>query len=99
MRLPKTEIEFRNALIDAGEIGANKALQKVGLLRPFLKLREAQRIYGESVVNRWIQEGLLQPVKDGERNSTVRIDRIQIETVAMTSNRASYINTEERKQL
>jgi hypothetical protein len=30
------------------------------------------------------------------RNASVRIDRIEIETVAKTANRASYLTTEER---
>ncbi|MBV5348901.1 hypothetical protein JZU61_04495 [bacterium] len=99
MLLPQTEIEYRNALIDAAELGAKKALQEVGLIKPYMKLREAQRQYGESIVNRWILEGLIDAIKDGDRNASVRIDRIQIETVAKTCNRASYLTIEERKQL
>lgn len=87
MLLPQTEIEFRNALIDAAELGARKALEEVGIAKPYLKLREAQRLYGQSAVNRWIKDGLIKVVKDGNRNSSVRISRIQLETVAMVSNR------------
>ena len=87
MLLPQTEIEFRNALIDAAELGARKALEEVGIVKPYLKLREAQRLYGQSAVNRWIRDGLIKVVKDGNRNSSVRISRIQLETVAMVSNR------------
>jgi hypothetical protein len=96
MQLPQTEIEFRNALIDAAEIGARKALQEAGLIKPYLKLREAYRQYGESIVKRWIQEELIRPVKDGPRNASVRISRIEIDTVAKTANRASYLTIEER---
>lgn len=95
--LPQTEIEYRNALIDAAEVGAKKALQDAGLIKPYLKLREAHRLYGEAVVNRWIKEGLILAIKDGNRNASIRISRIQIETVAKTANRASYLTTEERK--
>lgn len=94
--LPQTELEYRNALIDAAEIGAKKALEEAGLLKPYLKLREAQRLYGESIVNRWILEGLINPIKDGNRTASVRIARIQIATVAKTCNRSTYLNTEER---
>ena len=96
MRLPETEIEFRNALIDAAELGATKALMDAGVLKPYLKLREAQRLYGKAVVNRWINEGLITTIKDGERTASVRIDRLEIQTVAKTCNRATYQNTEER---
>jgi hypothetical protein len=95
--LPQTEIEFRNALIDAAEIGAKKALQEMGLIKPYLKLREAYRLYGESIVKRWIQEGLIKPLKDGDRNASVRISRLEIDTVARTCNRANYLTTSERK--
>lgn len=97
LQLPETELEYRNALIDAAELGAQKALVEVGQLKPYLKKREAYRMYGEAVVNRWIMEGLVTPIKDGTRNASVRIDRIEIETVAKASNRSSYITTEERK--
>ena len=90
MRIPETEIEFRNALIDAAEIGAKKALEQAGLMKPYIKLREAQRLYGEAIVKRWINEGLINTIKDGQRNSSVRIDRIQIEAVAKTSNRSEF---------
>lgn len=89
--LPQTGIEYRNALIDAANIGAMKALEQAGLMKPYLKLREAQRLYGSAIVNRWIKEGIIIPIKDGDRNASVRIDRIQIESVAMTSNRATYL--------
>lgn len=97
LNLPQSEIDFRNALIDAAEIGAKKALEEMGLIKPYLKLREAHRQYGESIVKRWIQEGLINPIKDGQRNASVRISRIQIESIAKTCNRANYLTTEERK--
>lgn len=96
LSLPQTEIEFRNALIDAACVGAQKVLIEIGVLKPFLKQREAYRLYGESVVKRWIKEDLIHPIKDGSRNASVRIDRIEIVTVAMTANRASYLTTSER---
>jgi hypothetical protein len=94
--LPQTELEYRNALIDAAEVGAMKALMEIGELKPYIKLRESYRKYGEAVVNRWIKEGLIEPKKDGTRNASVRINRIEIETVAKTCNRATYLTTEER---
>lgn len=96
MLLPQTEIEYRNALIDAAEVGASKILMECGVLKPFLKLREAYRLHGEGTVKRWISEGLINPVKDGPHNSTVRIDRIELLTVARTCNRATYLTTVER---
>lgn len=96
MYLTQTEIEYRNALIDAAEIGARKALEAMGLAKPFLKQREAFRLYGESQVKRWIKEGLIKPIKDGSATASVRINRVQIEAIAKASNRASYLTTKER---
>ena len=99
IRLPGSEIEYRNALIDAAELGAMKALEVAGLLRPYIKLREAYRMYGTAVVKRWHDECLIRLIKDGDNNASVRIDRIQIEAVAKVSNRSTYLTTEERKSV
>lgn len=99
LQIPQTEIEYRNALIDAAELGAKIALKEAGLIKPYLKLRQAQRLYGAETVRRWIAEGLIKPIKDGDRNSSIRIDKIQIEAVAKTCNRATYLSTEERQNL
>ena len=98
LSMPQTEIEYRNALIDAAEVGAMKALVEIGELKPFLKLREAYRKYGQGTVKRWIAEGLIEVKKDGDRTSSVRIDRIKLLTVAKTCNRATYLTTKERKE-
>lgn len=96
MTLPRTETEYLNAMVDAANLGGIKALQEAGVLKPYLKLREAQRLYGTALVNRWIREGLISPIKDGNRTASVRIDRLQISAVAKTCNRATYLTTEER---
>ena len=96
MRLPESEREFRNALVDAAEVGAMKALIETNQLKPYLSKREANRKYGTAIVNRWIKERLIWPIQDGTSSAKMRIDRIQIETVAKASNRATYLLTEER---
>ena len=87
-----SDVEIRRMMIETAEMAAKKALIEVGQLKPYLTLREAQRIHGQSTVLRWIDEGLIKPIKDGDRNCRVRIDRIQLEAVARTSNRASWYN-------
>lgn len=84
IQLPETEIEYRNALIDAAELGATKALIEIGQLKPYFKLSEANKLYGRSNVKKWIEADLVKPIKHGERNSMVWIDKIQIMTVAKT---------------
>lgn len=85
-----TDTEYRRAMMDAAEIAAQKVLMTTGHLKPFISLRQAYKAYGEGNVERWRREGLIQVIKDGDRNSKVRIDRLQIEAVARTSNRTSY---------
>lgn len=87
LRIPQTETEYRNALVEAAELGAKRALEGAGLLRPYLKQSEAFRLYGESQVKRWIKERLILPQKDGNNTSTVRLDRLKLESLAKASNR------------
>jgi hypothetical protein len=99
MRLPECETEYRNALVDAAELGAQKLASDLGLIKPYLKLNEAYRRYGKAIVTRWINEGIVHLIKDGPRNASVRIDRLEIESAAKTCNRTTYITTEERKKI
>jgi len=94
--LPQSETEFRNALVDAAHVGAQKALVDLGLAKPYLKKNEAYRIYGARIVKRWIREGLVKEIKDGDRTASVRLSRIDLETIARTCNRSTYLTTEER---
>ena len=94
--MPETIFELRNLLADAAELGAKKALQEAGLLRPYLSMNEAKRKYGRAIVDRWVAEELIKVLKDGNASAKCRIDRIQIEAVAKTANRCTYLTVEER---
>lgn len=72
------------------EAGFRKCAETLGLLKPYLSLREAQKTYGRSTVDRWISEGLVHVIKDGTNTSKCRIRREEIELVASMSNRASW---------
>jgi hypothetical protein len=96
MRLPETITEFRNALIDAAELGAMKALERTDKLKPYMSERKACRMYGAGIVRRWNREGLVIVRKDGSDTASKRISCIEIEAVAKASNRATYLTTEER---
>ncbi|HCY42241.1 MAG TPA: hypothetical protein DHV48_12940 [Prolixibacteraceae bacterium] len=95
--MPETIFELKNLLADAAELGAKRALLDLGLSKPYLKEREAKRIYGPTIVERWIKEGLITPVKDGNNTASKRISRIQIEAVAKAANRCTYLTMDERK--
>ena len=96
------EKHLKDLLSDAVEIGFKKGLMTSTMseikLKPYISKREAHRLYGRAIVERWIKEGLVKEIKDGDNSSTVRIDRIQIEIIAKSSNRSSFITTKERNK-
>lgn len=82
--------ETSKVIQDIVKITTHKVLIETGQMKPFISKNEAYRRYGRGTVERWIDEGLVKQIKDGDRNCDIRIDRVQIETVAHTSNRASW---------
>ena len=87
--------ELKNLLTDAAELGGTRALIGIGKLSPTISKAEAYRLYGRSQVNRWIDEHLIIPQKDGENTCRVRLDRMRLETIAKSSNRLSYFANKE----
>lgn len=79
-----SQTEFRNALIDAAEVGAEKALIEIGAKSPVIKRTEAERVYEKRLISTLIKAGLIDPKKAGTRNSTVYFDRIQLLTAVRT---------------
>jgi hypothetical protein len=77
--------ELRQLLADAAELGAKMALIESGQERGYLKQSEAFRVYGRATVERWIREGVLKPIKDGQGSSTVRLDKMELAQLAKTS--------------
>ena len=84
-------------LQDVAELAAIAVLTKTGALTAYVSKAEAINIVGgESILNRWIKEGLIKVVKDGPANAKIRISRMQLESVLKVSNRPSYLSVEER---
>lgn len=88
--------QLKNLLSDAAEVATIKTLVSLGHLSPTLSKREAYRTYGEGVVKRWIAEGLIKVHKDGNNTSKCRLDRVELETLARSNNRLTYLSTAER---
>lgn len=84
--------ELRRLLKESFAAGHAQALEDMGKKKPFMSKAEAYRKYGRTVVDRWINEGLISLIKDGPDSSKIRIERKQIEQVAISSNRISYYN-------
>ena len=85
-----SEVDLRRLLTDVAEIAVQKTLIATGNLKPYISLNQAYKMYGRSTVDRWAEKGLVKLLKDGDKNSRVRIDRVEIETVAKTSNRSIF---------
>ena len=96
------EKHLKDLLADAVEIGFKKGLMTGTFsetkLKPYISKKQAYKLYGRVIVDRWIKEGLVKEIKDCENTATIRIDRIQIEIIAISCNRSSFLNTEERKR-
>ena len=63
------------------ELGALIALIKTGQLKPYITKAEAYRLYGRKNIERWLDEGLLTPRKDGNLSAGWRIDRLEVEII------------------
>lgn len=89
--------ELRDLLRDANELGAVQALVSAGIVPEFISQRESYRLYGKGVVDRWVKEGLIRRHKDGNNTSKIRYSKIELETLAKSNNRLTYLTTNERK--
>lgn len=96
--LPQTEREFIKALETVAHVASVQTLVSVGYVKPYVSLRESYRLYGEGTVKRWIKEGLIDTIKDGEGNSKIRIGRVQLEAVSKTQNRAEWYIRQAREK-
>jgi hypothetical protein len=88
--IPQSEVELQNIIQSVVELTTTSVLSRLGLLKPYISLNEAYKIYGEGTVERWCREGLIHKIKDGEGSSPVRINRVEIESVAKVSNRTAW---------
>lgn len=77
-----TILEERDFRIECGRIGAEIALAKLGLIKDEISQNEAYRLFGESNVRSWLNEGLVRKVKPGTgRNAKSYYSRIELETI------------------
>jgi len=63
------------------ELGAMQALISTGKLKPYITKAQAFRLYGRKNIERWLNEGLLTPRKDGDHSAGWRIDRLELELI------------------
>lgn len=80
--------EINAILRAASELGAIIALVDSGQLKPYLKKAEAHRLYGRKNIEKWIDDGLITPRKDGGHSASWRIDRIEVELIVQANSLA-----------
>ncbi|MBC7655086.1 MAG: hypothetical protein H7098_11510 [Oligoflexus sp.] len=85
-----TLLTLRSMLADAAELGAQTALTKAGLIKPWISKAEAFRRYGERTVKRWIAEGLVKPCSPSPNAVKKHISLKDIEEVNKAYNTPFY---------
>lgn len=68
-------------LREAAQLGAKDALVQAGLLSPYLTQNAAYKLYGRRTVVGWIKEGKIIAHKNGDKNSKVQLDRLELESL------------------
>lgn len=87
--------ELAMLLKNAAEQGTANAIKEERPVPDWLTKAEAYRLYGRSNVDRWLREGLIskQPTTD---TSQIFLDRSELEAVAASSNRITYLPVADR---
>jgi len=83
-------------LRSAAEQGASNALTEGEQLKCQITKAEAYRIYGRGNVDRWVNEGLINPTHCKDNLLKKCLDRTKLEAVAASSNRTTYLPSAER---
>jgi hypothetical protein len=81
--------ELMVVLANATEEGTEKVLEATCIRPDHLSKSKAYRIYGRSNVDRWLTERLI-------KISNKKFDRLQLEAIAASSNRMTYLPVAER---
>ena len=74
-------MEQQLLLQTGAELGALIALISTGQIKPYITKAQAFRLYGRKNIERWLNEGLLTPRKDGDHSAGWRIDRLELELI------------------
>lgn len=89
------KIDWEQAKIKATVL---ETMIQAGLAKPFISLRQAYQVFGEGLIDRWIKEKLITPQKDGDNNSTVRLDLQRLILLQGESNRIAYYQYKYQEQ-
>jgi hypothetical protein len=90
-----TQEHLQQLLNHAAEAGATQALIRIGKMPATIKQTDAFKLYGRTDITRWVKEGLVKQIQDGD-SACVRYDVMELEAVAKSSNRHTYLSVNER---
>jgi len=82
MTVKLEKYQFIDILREASRLGAEQAMVESGVLIPYLTQNSAYKKYGRRAVDAWIREGSIVAHKNGERNSRVLLDRLELSMLA-----------------
>lgn len=84
------DAETKHQLQEFAELISIVTLTKAGLLPEFISQSDAWRQFGKANVKNWVSWGIVKRIKEGERNTTVRYSRVELESAARSNNRLLY---------
>lgn len=87
--------ELAELLKKAAEKGTANAIKEEQTVPDQLTKADAYRLYGRSNVDRWLQEGLISKQQPTD-TSQIFFDRSELEAVAASSNRITYLPARDR---
>lgn len=88
-------LELKNIVSSSVALGIKQFLQDYKDLPRYMSKNQAYTRYGRRVIDRWIKEGLVTEIKDGDRQHKIRLDSLELEKLAAFSNRTSFFRYKE----
>jgi len=77
-----TDFQLSYVVDQAAGLATIVTLVRLGIIRPYINKSVAFQLYGRKNVLRWIDHGLLEPIKDGRHSSVYRMSRLDLEVIS-----------------
>jgi len=88
-------MELASLLKNAAEQGTSNAIKEERPVPDRMTKADAYRLYGRSNVDRWLREDLISAQQPTD-TSQIFLDRSELEAVAASSNRITYLPARDR---
>ena len=73
-----------------------KTLVELGLIKAYISMNEAKKRYGRALVDMWVEERMIKPIKDGENTSRWRFPVVRLEELARASKYVTWSENEDK---